>query len=168
MTTTLPPGGSTTTTTLAPPPPLPPTSQQLIADALRDGRIDRPTALRYRAYALFGDDRLPAEFDGDGTTGEDTLLFLEILRRWGELSAEVQADLQAFLARPTDPQSIFYPKAGGAPAGLAMAAAEPVAVECPFAPGAGTPDWRPTEPRTSSSGRAAAATSRRIRTPRAA
>src|SRR5262249_26880460 len=103
VTTTLPPGGSTSTTstTLSPPPTLPPTSQQLIADALRGGRIDLPTALRYRAYALFGDGRLPPEFDGDGTTGEDTLLFLEILRRWGQLPADVQADLQAFLVRPT-------------------------------------------------------------------
>src|SRR5215210_7253523 len=52
-------------------------AQALIAAALKAGRIDYGTALLYRAYALFADDRLPADLWGSGSQGEDQPLFIQ-------------------------------------------------------------------------------------------
>jgi hypothetical protein len=139
---------TTTTTTLPPtcgdacPPPFEPpsTSQTLIADALARGDIDYPTSLVYRAWALFADSSLPAQYDGETWQHEDASLFLEIQAAWPDLSPEVQATLQPFVLRPTEPGSYWYPAAQG----IAPAAAT-AAKECPFQPGAPTPDWRTTE-----------------------
>ena len=81
------------------------TSQVLIDDALRAGRIDLGTALLYRAYALFADPRLPAEFDGVGTEPEDSRLLIEIAD--ATLSDAARALLEPFTVRPTDPRSVF-------------------------------------------------------------
>lgn len=46
-------------------PPSPPkSSETLIQDALQNGAIDSETALLYRVYTVFGDDRLPAVYRG--------------------------------------------------------------------------------------------------------
>ena len=52
-------------------------TQNMIADALQAGRIDYGTSLLYRAYALFGDRRLPPDYTGDGSSGQDGGLFYE-------------------------------------------------------------------------------------------
>jgi hypothetical protein len=65
-------------------------AQSLIADGFASGRIDYPTSLLYRAYALFGDPRLPAEFAGDGAFGEDNALFAETLYSWPTLPKATQ------------------------------------------------------------------------------
>jgi hypothetical protein len=120
----------------------PVTSKRLIAEALAAGVLDRPTALVYRAYALFGDPRLPPEYDGELRRREDQELVHEASRTWGSLPEEARAALEPFLVRPTDPRSIYFPPPAlarrAAPAGSLAEA------NCPFAQGAATPDWRPT------------------------
>ena len=114
--------GAPTLTPQASPAPLPESRRQLIARALEEGRIDRVTSLEYRAQALFGLPGLPAEFAAAPSLFEDTGLFSEIVDALPDLSADDQARLRPFVARPTDPTSIF---AGG---GLPLAEAEPLAV----------------------------------------
>lgn len=96
---------------------LPPTTRQLIARALGEGRIDYPTSLAYRVWAFFLDPQLPPEFDAPGLGSEDTSLFAEIREAWAQLPAGIQADLAPYVARPSDPASVFG--AGPPPAGLA-------------------------------------------------
>jgi hypothetical protein len=87
--------------------PRTPFSQELIEEALSAGRIDYPTSLLFRAYALFGDPRLPAEFVGDGSSGEDGGLAQEIEQAQPDLPAAILDALTPFLVRPTDPRSFF-------------------------------------------------------------
>jgi hypothetical protein len=137
--------------TCVPAPSQPSTSLGLIANALAAGTIDYPTSLVYRAYALFGDSRLPPVYDGALRRGEDQGLFLEASRMWGTLTPEMRAALEPFMVRPSDPKSIHAAPPPGAlrarPA-LARAAAPGTSLadlKCPYAPGQGTPDWRATE-----------------------
>lgn len=81
-----------------------PSSQELILNALSAGTIDRGTALLYRAYAMFGDPRLPAAFVGSGPV-EDAGLMAEAADP--TLSPAVREALRPFTVRPTDPASIF-------------------------------------------------------------
>ncbi|MEY2478688.1 MAG: hypothetical protein QOG87_4003 [Actinomycetota bacterium] len=83
-------------------------SQELIAKALAAGEITWAQSMLYRAYALFWDPRLPQEFDGIGSTGEDDF-FTEARLRFAELDADTQAELAPFLERPTSPQGYGCP-----------------------------------------------------------
>ena len=86
-----------------------PTSEALIADALANGDITYEQSLLYRAYALFGDDRLPEEYRSiaiDWEAGSE--LFAEIDDAQSSLSPGLLEDLAPFLARPNDPESIHY------------------------------------------------------------
>jgi hypothetical protein len=91
-----------------------PSSGSLIAAALREGRIDYPTSLVYRAWTLYHDPRLPAEFEGSGGAGDDSFLFAEVQRMWSELPATTQAELEPYVVRPDDPRSAFGPIPAGA------------------------------------------------------
>ena len=99
------PGRRRFTATRAPRPP----SQALIATALRDGVIDYPTSLVYRAWALFHDPRLPEAFDGSGPAGDDALLFAEVRVMADALPPAAREELEAYLLRPDDPRSPFGP-----------------------------------------------------------
>src|SRR6266850_360519 len=136
--------------TCMPAPSQPSTSQGLIANALAAGTIDYPTSLVYRAYALFGDSRLPPVYDGALRRGEDQGLFLEASRMWGTLTPEMRAALEPFMVRPSDPTSIHAePAPGGLPARIAADPSAPGTSladrKCPYALGQATPDWRATE-----------------------
>ncbi len=78
----------------------------LIAQAVADGRVDPVTGLLYRAYGLFGLPGLPDEFAA-GVPRADDGLFAQMAALMPTLSADDQAKLQPFLARPTEPNSIF-------------------------------------------------------------
>ena len=121
------------------------TSQGLIADALAAGTIDFPTSLLYRAYALFGDSRLPPAYDGELWQGEDEALFLEASRAWGGLAPEVRDALEPFMVRPTDPKSIYYSPAPATLAARAAGGTSLADLKCPYAPNADSPDWRATK-----------------------
>ena len=136
--------------TCVPAPDEPPTSIGLIANALAAGTIDYPTSLVYRAYALFGDSRLPPVYDGALRRGEDQGLFLEASGMWGTLTPEMRAALEPFVVRPSDPRSIHSaPPPGGlvarTAAGITPLATPLAELKCPYAPGQGSPDWRATE-----------------------
>lgn len=120
----------------------PPTSQSLLAAALARGDIDVPTSLVYRAWALFGDGRLPPEYDGEAWQGTDAALFVDVSRGWDTLTPEIQAALQPFVLRPTEAGSYWHPPA---PPGLVPRGIEEQSVECPFVQGGDVPDWRSTE-----------------------
>jgi hypothetical protein len=109
---TSPPGppqpGSTPPVTQPDPPPPPPseTSEALIEKALKEGRIDAETALRYRVFSEFGDSRLPEEFRGTaplGVTDTDTLD--EVVEHWADLSPATREVLDPFFVPPFNPGS---------------------------------------------------------------
>src|SRR4051812_31828128 len=80
-------------------------SQSLITADLASGAIDLATSLELRAWALFGDPRLPERYDGTGSAGEDGALFEDIATNLASLPAERQTELSRYLLRPTDPHS---------------------------------------------------------------
>ncbi len=84
-----------------------PRSPALIQAALDAGQIDYGTSLVYRAYAVFGDVRLPEAFVGSGPAEEDAELFTDIERDRATLTAAVLDQLAPFLLRPDEPQSLF-------------------------------------------------------------
>ncbi|MGZ3668162.1 MAG: hypothetical protein ACXVDA_27170, partial [Ktedonobacterales bacterium] len=89
---------------------LPPvqTSEQLIAGALTNGDISYEDSLRYRAFALFGDPRLPDEYRSPIIDWEAAAnLFGEVDEQESQLSPGLLADLAPYRARPNDPVSIF-------------------------------------------------------------
>jgi hypothetical protein len=102
-------------------------SQAKIRAARMAGNLDIGTALLYRAYALFGNPRLPATYLGPETAEEDNLLLPEIALAWANLTPELQAKLRPFTLRPSDPDSWYYagdptpapPKATEGPKGIA-------------------------------------------------
>jgi hypothetical protein len=118
--------------------PAPTTAQVLISDALASNTIDYGTSLLYRAYALFGDPRLPEAYFGSGSAGEDRLFFGEVRAFWDDLPEETQHALTPFVARPNDTRSLFY-KPGGT-AATPGAAAAPDAQPA-FANGNCQDDW---------------------------
>lgn len=91
-----------------------PRAQELISAALAAGQLDLGTSLLYRAYALFGDARLPEAFIGSGPEEEDLAFIEDLEAARPSLSAELLAQLEPFLVRPDDPRSVFN---AGAPGG---------------------------------------------------
>jgi hypothetical protein len=96
-------------------PSSPLTSQALIERARQTGEIDYATSLALRVLALFQAPELPEEYEGAGSEGEDTYLFLELsevrpnpppeLRpTWPE---ELELAVGQYLVRPNDPASIY-------------------------------------------------------------
>lgn len=86
-------------------PELPPTSTDLILQAERDGEIDAATALLYRMWAQFNSPSLPDELRG--APPHDLALFGEVAQVWDELPEEIRDQLQPYLLRPSDPDSVF-------------------------------------------------------------
>lgn len=79
---------------------------ELIAIALEEGLIDYETSLLYRAWALYGDPRLPEDFYGNVISLDDgTSLFREILLNQNDISEETMELLRPFMLRPNDPKS---------------------------------------------------------------
>ena len=101
--------GSSTATVLFPVTvkPAEPRSQAKIAAALDAGTIDYGTSLLYRAYAFFGDSRLPDAYRGSGSEKEDLSLRSEILAATAGLPPALQAALEPFTVRPADPKSWY-------------------------------------------------------------
>ncbi|HVR18553.1 MAG TPA: hypothetical protein VMS65_02615, partial [Polyangiaceae bacterium] len=111
-----------------------PSSQEKIRAALEASMLDYETSLLYRAYAIFGDARLPDAFVGAGSEEEDNGLFDELRRRISGLSTAGQASLRPFLVRPADAESAWsVPLMAQVPAAgkRVLAAAAPVPTSCP-------------------------------------
>lgn len=122
-----------------------PTTEALIVQALAQNKIDAEQALTYRVFALFGDGRLPTEFEGAPSVQPDHLLLREVSGRLAELSPAAQSTLRPFLLPPIYAQSWFAQRIGAtaAPAPLAAGRAQrqDVTVACAFAS-----DQSPTGP----------------------
>jgi len=111
--------------------PTGPTSVERIQQAEANGELDPETSLLYQVYALFNDEQVPEAYRGEAPTWAD---FEQVLRtaalRRASLSPEAQQVLTPYLARPTEPISIFYSDADSAQSRggghlSAMAAATP-------------------------------------------
>ncbi len=77
-----------------------PSSESLIAQALAASRISAEQALSFRVFALFGDSRLPAEFEGAPSELPDHLLMRDVAGRLPTLSKATQDLLLPFLIPP--------------------------------------------------------------------
>ena len=99
-------------------------AQELIAADLAAGVIDGPTSLLYRAYAMFDDERLPAQYAGDAA-GADEHLFSDIELADATLPPEIREALVPFTVRPTDPRSIHAPTGSLATGKVRLAVLDP-------------------------------------------
>ena len=84
-----------------------PRAQAKIQAALDAGAIDLPTSLLYRAYAIFGDPRLPEAYRGSGSVREDRSLLDEIQDVLKTAPDDVRAQLEPFTLRPSDSNSWY-------------------------------------------------------------
>lgn len=85
--------------------PLPPTTFALIDKALADGRINAETALVYKVYDDFGDNRLPLEYRGRSDGFPDGSAMRAAEGAWATLSPATKQLLTPFTLLPTDPGS---------------------------------------------------------------
>jgi hypothetical protein len=92
-----------------------PSAQEKIRAALVASSLDYETSLLYRAYAVFGDARLPAEYVGSGSDEEDNGVFDEIFRRMSALSPAGRAALTPFVVRPAAADSAWSTPPAQAP-----------------------------------------------------
>ena len=84
----------------------------------QDGSLDEGTAILYKAYAAFGDPRLPAEYASDVSSVYQEVP-REIWERPEGLSAQVEEALDKYLLPPDDPGSWYSDvHAAAQPAGL--------------------------------------------------
>jgi hypothetical protein len=94
-----------------------PSRDTLIAAALAAGRINAEQALSYRVFALYGDARLPAEFDGAPSELPDHLLLREVSGQLPTLTPAAQALLAPFLIPPIYAESWYAQQQSAAPTG---------------------------------------------------
>lgn len=106
------------------------TSADLIAQALALGTISSEQALVYRVFALFGDARLPSQYDGAPGLGPDHMLMRDVQTQLPTLSQSTQDILNAFLVPPIYTQSALAQQLG-AP----LAAAKQSGINCSVAAG---------------------------------
>ena len=76
-----------------------PSALDAIDAAFDAGGIDAIDALRFKVFAVFGDERLPAQYRASGVF-EGTSVVEELGERWGTLPANVQAELEPFILPP--------------------------------------------------------------------
>ncbi|MBU1177758.1 hypothetical protein KJ903_00905 [Patescibacteria group bacterium] len=86
------------------------TSFDLIDKAYEEGKIDKETSLIYGAYAAFGDERLPEEYQSDIIAFEANHVFREIRENYDSFSPENKEIIDPFLKRPDDPESWWNEK----------------------------------------------------------
>ncbi len=95
----------------------PPSSDDLIDQALAEGKIDSETALIYHVYATFGDDRLPPQYRGDDSGGPPDGGVPIVQSMLDSVSPQARSLLQPFLIPPVYEDSWMGAQAAGAPAG---------------------------------------------------
>ncbi len=84
-----------------------PSSIGLIEQELADGSIDEETALLYRVYAIYSDERLPAELRDDTGFIDATPILFEVTERFDSLQPATQALIAPFLIPPIYESSAF-------------------------------------------------------------
>ena len=78
------------------------TSLEMIDRTVADKKLDEETALVYKVYSVFGDERLPKEYASDKPYYEGTQVVLEMMEKWDSLSAKTKALLEPFRKRPDE------------------------------------------------------------------
>jgi hypothetical protein len=89
-----------------------PTSQGLIRQALSGGSIDADSALIYRVFAAFDDERLPVAYRGQ--PGHDSLVGAELVTRYPALAPAARALVYPFTLPPPAPGSWWTLRQSGA------------------------------------------------------
>ena len=87
--------------------PLAPTSFNLIDQALAAGVISDETALLYKVYEEFNDERLPGAYQGRDEGAAEVSAVSEAAGRFDSLSANTQSLIAPFLLRPDEPGSWY-------------------------------------------------------------
>jgi len=85
--------------------PPPPTTVELIDRA--EEEINPGTALLFKAYAVFGDKRLPGAYRSERPVSEGTKIMRDIRRNFRSLSPRARQALVPYLVNPLHPDSIF-------------------------------------------------------------
>jgi len=78
------------------------TSLDMIDKAMADKKLDAETALVYKVYAIYGDNRLPKEYASEKPYYEGTQVVQEMMEKWDSLSAKTKALLEPFTKRPDE------------------------------------------------------------------
>ncbi|MCU0949561.1 MAG: hypothetical protein MUC68_00530 [Burkholderiaceae bacterium] len=78
----------------------PASSEGLINAALAAGTIDAATALKYRVFAIYGDNRLPFDYLGNQTPRRENHLAFDLALAYPTLSAADQAELGPYMLPP--------------------------------------------------------------------
>jgi hypothetical protein len=102
-------------------------SAELLDAALARGEITAEAALTYKVFALFGDARLPAKFQGASGHESESTALEEANAAIGTLSPQAQQAIAPYLQRPADVGSWASPASAGSPAGCQGQAARWVA-----------------------------------------
>jgi len=89
------------------------TSIELLDKAVADKKLDAETALVYKVYAVYGDDKLPAEYNGKFFY-EGTQVVREMTEKWDKLSKKTKELLAPFTKRPDEDGSWMNLKYGEA------------------------------------------------------
>ena len=78
----------------------PPTDHDLIDEDLASGRIDAETALTYKVFSDFNDDRLPARYQGDDSQSFESDVLSQVAEQWDSLSVDTQLLLEPYMIPP--------------------------------------------------------------------
>jgi|GEM_PF-4277197 len=89
-----------------------PTSRYLIDQAVAANTLDSETGLVYTVYTVFGDNRLPSQYQGDDEGSENqTMIMLKAAEQYNNLSAASQQLLAPFFIPPMYTTSWAEPEA---------------------------------------------------------
>ena len=98
---------------------------QLVNQAIAAGKLSPEQGLVYRAFAAFGDRRLPAAYAGDDTAHEDTVM-REVAESWSKLSSAQRRQVEPFFTPPAARGAAASASAGTAPGATAGLPDQPV------------------------------------------
>ena len=87
---------------------------QLVERAIAAGKLSPEQGLVYRAFAAFGDRRLPAAYAGDDIAHEDTVM-REVAESWPKLSSAQRRQVEPFFTPPAARGAAASASAGTAP-----------------------------------------------------
>lgn len=83
------------------------TSIDAVEAALEAGDISEADAIRYKVFAVFGDERLPDRFRSAAPMEDGTRVLSELAESFDGLPTDVQKELDPFLRPPSDPLSWY-------------------------------------------------------------
>ena len=90
--------------------PLSETSIDKLDQAWQDGTIKLEDYIKLQLKAVYGDNKMPAEYQGEANREKDqAYIFALINENWSTLSKETQTEILPYLLPATDPKSYFYP-----------------------------------------------------------